>query len=371
MDFKVLFEDDDSAARCGLISTPHGQVHTPVFMPVGTAGSVKAMRPGDLRGIGAEIILGNTYHLQLRPGSDLIEEAGGLHRFIGWDGAILTDSGGYQIFSMSGRHKVVEEGVSFTSHIDGSRHFMSPRDCVAIQRRLGSDIIMALDHCLPYPATATLVKEAMDLTCRWAKKCAEEHRTDPRERALFGIQQGGFDPKLRRQCSERLREIGFDGYAAGGLSVGEPHDLLIDTSAVAIESLPREKPRYLMGIGPPEDLLTMIALGFDMFDCVIPTRSARTGLLFTSCGKLVIKHARYRNDHGPLDPECACPVCRKFSRAYLRHLFISGEILSAVLNTHHNLYFFIKLLDRARHAIKAGRFSAFRKRFMERYTSGV
>ena len=371
MKFEIAQRDDDTASRCGLVSTAHGSVQTPVFMPVGTQGSVKAMRPEILRDLGAEIILGNTYHLSIRPGVELIESLGGLHRFIGWDGSILTDSGGFQIYSMSGRHKVGDEGVSFQSHLDGSKQFMSPEGCVRIQQGFGSDIIMVLDHCLPYPSSPFLVKEAMELTCRWAERSAEEHRQTGSDLALFGIQQGGFDKALRRSCSERLIEIGFDGYAAGGLSVGEPRDLFAETAAFCVEMLPEDKPRYLMGVGPPEDLLEMIGLGFDMFDCVMPTRSARTGLLFTSRGKLVIKHNRYRNDPDPPDPDCDCSVCARFSRAYLRHLFVSGEILSSILNTHHNLYFFLKLTAGARDAIKSGKFDNYRKDFLEKYRQGV
>ena len=371
MHFEITHSDDNCAARSGVLHTAHGPVSTPVFMPVGTLATVKAMRPDVLRELGAEIILGNTYHLALRPGPQLIETAGGLHRFMAWDGAILTDSGGFQLYSMSGRHKVGEDGVSFQSHLDGSRHFISPEDCVAIQHSFGSDVIMVLDHCLPYPSPDPLVREAMELTCRWAARSAEEHSRRPGDLALFAIQQGGFDSAMRGECSRRLADIGFDGYAVGGLSVGEPNGLLRDTAALAIQTLPPDKPHYLMGVGPPEDLLHMISLGFDMFDCVIPTRSARTGLLYTSRGKLVIKNARYRDDLSPPDPDCDCYVCRNFTRAYLRHLFTSGEILSAVLNTHHNLHFFLGLMSRARAAIEAGEFLSFKNEFETRYSIGT
>jgi len=371
MKFEITGQDGTTAARCGLLSTAHGSVQTPVFMPVGTQGSVKAMDPEILRDLGCEIILGNTYHLSMRPGVELIESLGGLHSFVGWTGSILTDSGGFQIYSMSGRHKVSEEGVGFQSHIDGAKHVISPEDCVRIQQGFGSDIIMVLDHCLPYPSSLPLTKEAMELTCRWAKRSAEEHRRLGSELALFAIQQGGFDKDLRRICSERLTDIGFDGYAAGGLSVGEPRDLFTQTASLAVEMLPEDKPRYLMGVGPPEDLLEMIGLGFDMFDCVMPTRSARTGLLFTSRGKLVIKHTRYRDDPRPLDPDCGCSVCSRFSRTYLRHLFVSGEILSSILNTHHNLHFFLNLMAGARDAVRAGEFDSYRKSFLAGYNEGV
>ena len=370
MEFRITHTDPACAARRGVLETTHGSVNTPVFMPVGTLGTVKSMRPDAVRGLGAEIILGNTYHLALRPGPELIETAGGLHRFMGWDGAILTDSGGFQLYSMSGRHKVSEDGVAFQSHLDGSKHFISPEDCVAIQHSFGSDVLMVLDHCLPYPSPDALVREAMELTCRWAARSAAAHAPRSPGHALFAIQQGGFDSAMRRECSQRLIDIGFDGYAVGGLSVGEPNGLLHDTAALAVESLPAERPRYLMGVGPPEDLLHMISLGFDMFDCVIPTRSARTGLLYTSRGKLVIKNARYRDDLAPPDPDCGCYVCRTFSRAYLRHLFTSGEILSAVLNTHHNLHFFLDMMAGARRAIEEGEFLSFKHEFESRYNAG-
>jgi queuine tRNA-ribosyltransferase len=371
----MLFEakelDTRAAARCGVISTAHGPVHTPAFMPVGTQGTVKGMDPAALISLGAEIVLGNTYHLSMRPGAELIESLGGLHKFIGWPGAILTDSGGFQIYSMSGRHRVSEEGVSFQSHLDGSKHLMTPESCLRIQKALGSDIVMVLDHCLPYPSSAGMAREAMELTCRWASRSAVEHAELGSGSALFAIQQGGFDQDLRRESSERLQEIGFDGFAVGGLSVGEPRDLFAKAASFSVELLPRDRPRYLMGVGPPEDLLEMIALGYDMFDCVMPTRSGRTGLLFTSGGKLVIKHNRFRGDPAPPDPECSCSVCSRFSRAYLRHLFVSGEILGAMLNTHHNLHFFLTLMARAREAIESGSFDHFKRAFLSRYSEGV
>jgi queuine tRNA-ribosyltransferase len=371
MKFEITHRDSDTAARCGVMATDHGLVNTPVFMPVGTQGSVKAMHPSVLKELGAEIILGNTYHLSMRPGVDLIKSLGGLHKFIGWEGAILTDSGGFQIYSMSGRHKVTEEGVSFQSHLDGSKNFMSPEDCVRIQVAFGSDIIMILDHCLPYPSSPGMVREAMELTCRWAERSAALHSSCGSNLALFAIQQGGFDRLLREKCSERLVEMGFDGFAVGGLSVGEPRDLFTEAAYFSVGMLPQGTPRYLMGVGPPEDLLEMIGYGYDMFDCVMPTRSGRTGLLFTSRGKLVIKHNRFRDDPDPIDPECRCSVCQKFSRAYLRHLFVSGEILGAMLNTHHNLHFFLDMMRQARTSIAEGKFESYRKSFLARFSEGI
>jgi len=367
MAFEITCKDGPSAARCGVLSTPHGPVRTPAFMPVGTQGSVKAMHPRDLEELGADIVLGNTYHLSLRPGAELIRSLGGLHSFIGWQRAILTDSGGFQIYSMQGRHRVLEEGVRFNSHLDGSEHLMTPESCVRNQLSFGSDIIMVLDHCLPYPAPTPVVREATELTCRWAARSLAEYRRvpGPAGGALFGIQQGGFDPRQRRACAERLAELDFAGHAVGGLSVGEPKELLLETAALCAPMLPDDRPRYLMGVGPPDDLLTMIGLGYDLFDCVLPTRNARTGTLFTSRGRLSIKHAHYRNDPSPIDPECGCSVCSRFSRAYLRHLFVSGEILASMLNTHHNLHFFLTLLARAREAIAAGRFTRFRDDFID------
>ena len=367
MPFKITGSDGLTGARCGVLSTPHGPVSTPAFMPVGTQGSVKAMHPHALEELGAEIVLGNTYHLSLRPGAELIRSLGGLHSFVGWEGAILTDSGGFQIYSMQGRHRVLEEGVRFNSHLDGSEHLMTPESCVRAQLAFGSDIIMVLDHCLPYPSSASAVREAAELTCRWASRSLAEYRRAPDSGggALFGIQQGGFDPQQRRACAERLAELDFAGHAVGGLSVGEPKELLLETAALCAPMLPDDRPRYLMGVGPPDDLLTMIGLGYDLFDCVLPTRNARTGTLFTSRGRLQIKNARYRDDPSPIDPECGCSVCSRFSRAYLRHLFVCGEILASMLNTHHNLHFFLTLMARAREAIAAGRFARFRDDFID------
>lgn len=370
MSFLIETSDKESAPRAGVLETAHGPVFTPAFMPVGTQGSVKAMLPEQLLELGAEIILGNTYHLSLRPGHELIRDLGGLHSFTGWDKAILTDSGGFQLYSMKGLHKVEEEGVRFASHVDGSRHFMSPEDCIEIQCALGSDVVMVLDNCVPYPSTPAVIKEAMELTCRWAERCKKQFDSIMSNHAIFGIQQGGFDKVLRQECSDRLFELGFDGYAVGGLSVGEPKDLLLETAAFSVDMLPSDRPRYVMGVGHPEDLLALIGMGYDMFDCVLPTRNARTGTLFTGSGKLTIKHARYKDDPRPIDPACECKVCTKFSRAYLRHLFTSGEILSSILNTYHNLHFFLTLMQRARDSIREGRFKQFRTDFMKRYRHG-
>lgn len=367
MAFEVRCRDKNTAARSSLLAVSHGLARTPSFMPVGTQGSVKAMHPDQLRELGAEIILGNTYHLALRPGHELIRSLGGLHRFMGWERIILTDSGGFQLYSMEGLHRVSEEGVSFASHIDGSRHFMSPEDCVSTQKALGSDIMMVLDHCVPYPSSPGLYKEAMELTCRWAERSRSAHHSGASENSLFGILQGGFDKALREECADRLLGLSFDGYAVGGLSVGEPKELLLETAAICSELLPADKPRYVMGVGPPEDLLALIGMGYDLFDCVLPTRNARTGTLFTSRGKLVIRHARFRDDPEPIDNACKCKVCEKFSRAYLRHLFVSGEILGHMLNTYHNLHFFLTLTAEARRAIEKGDFHNFRREFLHKY----
>lgn len=359
--------DRQSAARAGVFQTPHGPVRTPVFMPVGTQGTVKGMAPRDLKTVGAQIILGNTYHLNLRPGPALIRQFGGLHRFIGWDGAILTDSGGFQIFSMQGVTKVDDGGVRFVSHLDGGKHFMSPEDCIGIQKDLGSDIMMVLDHLLPAGSDPAAVRAAMERTIAWAGRCLDAHQRHPTPQLLFAIQQGGVDLALRAECASRLTGLPFDGFAVGGLSVGEEKELMYATAAASAPLLPADKPRYIMGVGTPVDLLTFISLGYDMFDCVLPTRNARTGLLYTTEGTIVIKNACYRDDEGPIDPACGCEVCRNFSRAYLRHLFTAKEILGVMLNTRHNLHFFLNLVAEARDRIISGDFAAWRDQFLSRY----
>jgi len=359
--FTVSSCDSSSAARVGEITTPHGVIPTPIFMPVGTQATVKAMTPAELTAVGTRIILGNTYHLYLRPGHELVKKLGGLHDFMQWQGPILTDSGGFQVFSLGELRKITEEGVKFQSHIDGSRHFISPEKSIEIQEALGADIIMCFDECPPSPGDFTYVERSLEMTTRWARRCREvKSRHD---QALFGIIQGGIFPELRKRSMEQLLEIGFDGYALGGVSVGEEKSRMLDVMQFSAPFFPEDKPRYVMGIGTPEDLIEGIHAGYDMFDCVMPTRNARNGMLFTSFGRVNIKRGEYLDDPGPLDPECSCYVCRTFSRAYLRHLFRCGEILSSVLNTHHNLHYYLNLMASARKAIAAGCFAAFRKEF--------
>jgi queuine tRNA-ribosyltransferase len=370
IDFTVLRQDGTSAARLGSLTTPHGRIDTPIFMPVGTQATVKAMTPEEMRELGAQIILANTYHLYIRPGHELVARLGGLHQFMHWSGPILTDSGGFQVFSLGELRKISEEGVKFQSHLDGSYHVISPESAIAIQEALGGDIIMCFDECPPYPADYSYVRKSMELTTRWAKRCKESKRRD--DQALFGIVQGGMHRDLRERSASELCEIGFDGYALGGLSVGEEKPLMYEIMAVCGPLLPVGQPRYVMGIGAPEDLIEGINAGFDMFDCVMPTRNARNGMLFTSFGRLNIKGAAYAEDRLPIDPECGCYVCKNYSRAYLRHLFRAGEILAARLNTYHNLYFYLSLMAGARVAIAEGRFAQFRREFYaKRQRSGI
>ena len=330
-------------------------------MPVGTQATVKAMTPEELRAVGAQIILANTYHLYIRPGHKLVERMGGLHQFMNWQGPILTDSGGFQIFSLGELRKISEEGVRFQSHLDGSYHFITPEDAIAIQEALGGDIIMCFDECPPHPAEYEYVRKSMAMTSRWAERCKAAHsRTD---QSLFGIVQGGMHPALRRQSASDICSIGFDGYAVGGLSVGEEKELMYEIMDLCAPLLPADQPRYVMGIGTPEDLIEGINLGFDMFDCVMPTRNARNGMLFTSFGRINIKGAAYAEDSGPIDPECDCYVCRNYSRAYLRHLYRCGEILASRLNTWHNLHYYLFLMGEARKAIIEDRFTGFRREF--------
>ncbi len=362
--FRVTGKERDTRARRGVLGTPHGDVQTPVFMPVGTQATVKTMTPDDLIGVGAEIILSNTYHLYLRPGHGLISRFGGLHKFMNWDRPILTDSGGFQVFSHSELRKISEEGVKFQSHLDGSYHFFSPESAVEIQEALGADIIMCFDECTPYPSTYDYAKGSMEMTLRWAKRCKDARKRP--DQALFGIIQGGMYKDLRERCTCELVGTGFDGYAIGGLSVGETKPLMYEVVDYTASLMPEERPRYLMGVGTPEDLVEGVMMGVDMFDCVMPTRNARTGTLFTSFGKLNIKAARYIEDGGPVDPECGCYTCRNFSRAYLRHLFHAGEILALRLNTLHNLHYYLGLMEEIRRAVTENRYLEFRKGFYQK-----
>jgi len=363
--FEVLARDGE--ARRGRLVTRHGAVETPVFMPVGTLASVKSLTTALLTEIGPEIILANTYHLVLRPGIDVLEQLGGLHRFMSWDRAILTDSGGFQIWSLAGMRKIREEGVEFRSHIDGSRQFLSPESAVDIQVRMGVDIAMAFDECPAHGLPRGDVERSMELTHRWAARSLAARRSPT---ALFGIVQGGCFEDLRRSSVETLAAMDFDGLAIGGLSVGEPKAQMLDTLRYTAPLLPGDRPRYLMGVGTPEDLLEGVAAGIDMFDCVMPTRNARNGTLFTSRGKLHIRNAKYQNDEAPLDPDCRCMTCRTVSRAYLRHLYIAGEIAALVYNTVHNVSFYLDLMRRIRESVASGTFVAFRNEALERFSEG-
>jgi len=350
--FQVLQNDTQSAARLGLLKTSHGAIKTPVFMPVGTAGSVKAVPQHALEELGVEVILANTYHLYLRPGPTIVKELGGLHGFISWLRPILTDSGGFQVFSHQALNSISEEGVKFRSHLDGSYHRWTPEKAIEVQIALGADIIMALDDCTPYPVGEAEARESMLRSMRWAQRSKDT--MSGRRQALFGIVQGSVFPELRSESLTRILEMGFPGVAMGGFSVGEPKLLMHEVLARLESQLPKDQPHYLMGVGTPLDLIWCVRHGFDMFDCVLPTRNARNGTLFTRQGKIRIKNSRYKNDGSPLDSECGCMVCLRYSRAYLRHLFVSGEILGAVLNTHHNLFFYSELMRRIRESIPLG-----------------
>ncbi|MFQ5598416.1 MAG: tRNA guanosine(34) transglycosylase Tgt [Nitrospiria bacterium] len=351
-------------ARRGRIRTVHGMIETPAFMPVGTAASVKGMSPEDLKGLGAEIILCNAYHLYLRPGHRLIEAQGGLHGFMAWDRPILTDSGGYQVFSLSSLNRVGEEGVRFKSHLDGSEHLMTPEKAIEIESSLGADIIMVFDECLPYPSDYDATDASLDRTLRWAQRSKSSHRR--KDQFLYGIVQGGFYADLRKKGVEGLLDLGFAGLAIGGLSVGEPQEEMLKVIEEVVPMIPASSPRYLMGVGRPEDLVEGVARGIDMFDCVLPTRHARTGSLFTEFGELHIKNACYTEDKGPIDPGCACYTCRNFSRAYLRHLFMAKELLAIRLNTLHNLYYYLTLMRGIRKAISEGSLDRFRRNFYQK-----
>ena len=376
--FQVEAIDPRTQARAGRLFTAHGEIETPVFMPVGTQGSVKALTQEMLETLDARIILGNTYHLFLRPGLETIRQLGGLHRFISWPRAILTDSGGFQVFSLGELRKIREEGVEFRSHLDGSTQFLSPEVSMEIQHALGSDIVMAFDECTPYPATPREALDSLELTARWAVRSRAEFdriKNTPRSNGLapllFGINQGSVYPELRRQSLDRLLEIGFEGYAIGGLSVGEEKSQMYEITEFIAPQLPPDRPRYLMGVGTPEDLIECVARGIDLFDCVMPTRNARNGQVFTSRGKLNIRNARFARDERPLDEECRCAACRRYSRAYIRHLYQSGEILALTLCSTHNLAFYLDSMRQIRHSIALGEFAEFRLCYLEKYRSGA
>ena len=359
------------APRTRIVSTAHGDIHTPAFMPVGTAATVKAMMPESVRATGADILLGNTYHLMLRPGAERVARLGGLHKMMNWPRPILTDSGGFQVMSLAALRKMTEEGVTFQSHIDGSKHHLTPERSIEIQSLLGSDIQMVLDECVALPATPQAVEKALALSTRWAKRSKAAFGDQASQgRALFGIVQGGTDPAMRRRSAGELVEIGFDGYAIGGLAVGEGHDLMVATIAETAPHLPANRPRYLMGVGKPVDLVEAVRRGVDMFDCVLPTRSGRNGQAFTRTGTLNLKNARHADDSAPLDSGCGCPACATYSRAYLHHLVKSGEILGAMLMTWHNLQYYQDLMAGMRDAISRGNFAAFAADFHSRTGGG-
>ena len=374
MDFKLAAKDSGSKARAGVVTTDHGSIETPIFMPVGTAGSVKAVHQRELeQDVKAEIILGNTYHLYLRPGLDIIEKAGGLHKFNGWQKPILTDSGGYQVYSLSGTRKIKEEGVTFKSHIDGSKHVFTPEGVMDIQRTIGADIIMAFDECTPYPCDYGYARESMEMTHRWLKRCCD--RFDETEgkygysQTLFPIVQGSTYKDLREKSAETIASFGREGNAIGGLSVGEPHEMMYEQTEVVCNILPQDKPRYLMGVGTPENLLECIALGVDMFDCVMPTRNARNGMLFTSEGILNMRNEKWKDDHSPIDPNLGGYVSSFYTKAYLRHLITSKEILGAQIASIHNLSFYLWLMKEARQHILAGDFASWKNQMVKKVTA--
>ena len=358
--YELIKTCKQSGARLGRLHTPHGVIETPIFMPVGTQATVKSMTPEELKEIGSQIILSNTYHLYMRPGHDLVKEAGGLHKFMNWDRPILTDSGGFQVFSLGPLRKITEEGVHFRSHIDGSKHFISPEKAMEIQNALGSDIMMAFDECAPYPADREYVKNSLERTTRWLKRCKEAHKNTEKQ-ALFGIIQGGMYKDLREQSAKEILELDLPGYAVGGLSVGEPKELMYEVLDYTVPLMPEDKPRYLMGVGSPDDLLEGVIRGIDMFDCVLPTRIARNGTAMTSVGKVVVRNAKYARDFGPLDPNCDCYCCKNYTRAYIRHLLKAKEMLGMRLCVLHNLYFYNHLMEDIRGAIDEGRYSKFKE----------
>jgi len=356
VEFRIIAEDPKTSARCGELITPHGTVETPVFMPVGTQGAVKTLTPRQLRETGTQMVLCNAYHLSQRPGVEVIEKAGGLHRFIGWDKPTLTDSGGFQVFSLAPLVKVTDEGVEFRSHYDGTRIFLTPEEATKIQNRIGADVIMAFDECVPYPCEEEYARRAVERTTIWAERCLRAHARD--DQMLMGIVQGSTYKHLREQSAREIVQLGFSGYAIGGLSVGEERSVMVDILAFTIQFLPRDSIRYLMGVGTPQDMLKAIALGVDMFDCVLPTRNGRNGYAFTSAGAVRIRNEKYRFDESPLDENCDCYTCRNFSRSYLRHLFNVDEINGLMLLSLHNVHFYNNLISRCREAIKRGEFEA-------------
>lgn len=366
MNFSITDTDKDTQARCGVLQLERGKIETPVFMPVGTQATVKSLSPRELEEAGAQIVLSNAYHLYLRPGTEIIRDAGGLHKFMNWSKLILTDSGGYQVFSLSLLRKVKDEGVEFQSHLDGSRHFLTPESVIGIQNALGSDIMMPLDECVHYPLSFDLAQKAVNRTTLWAGRSKKEWAKTKRG-VLFGIVQGSTYPELRKMSAEELKDIGFQGYAIGGISVGEPQDLMYNMISFAARELPEGAPRYVMGVGLPEDILEAVSLGADMFDCVVPTRYGRNGSAFTSLGKITVRNGAYSRDQTPLDPHCDCYCCRNFTRSYLRHLFNTGEILGLRLVSYHNVYFFLDLLKKVRAALRECRFMSFKKDFLSRY----
>jgi len=373
--FKLVKKDKDTKARLGTLSTPHGEIETPCFMPVGTQATVKTISSKELTECGAQTILGNTYHLFLRPGLEIIEKAGGLHKFMSWDKPILTDSGGYQVFSLAVLRKLKPEGVEFNSHIDGRKIFLTPEDVVKIQMGLGSDIMMVLDECVHYPATRDYVENSLKLTLDWAhrsKECfiAQSQKTKAKRQLLFGIVQGGTYKDLRKNCAEELLKIGFDGYAIGGVAVGEPSELIYEITNSTESHLPSDYPRYLMGVGRPPDLVEAVSLGMDMFDCVVPTRNGRNGQAFTWTGELPLRNATYKEDFTPIDSECTCYTCRTYTRGYIRHLFNTEEILGLRLVSLHNLMFYANLMREMRGAISKGQFKTFKEQFIKNYTGG-
>lgn len=364
--YEFIKECKQTGARLGRVHTPHGTFETPIFMPVGTLATVKTMSPEELKEINSQIILSNTYHLWLRPGEDIIGEAGGLHKFMNWDRPILTDSGGFQVFSLSDLREIEEEGVHFRNHISGEKLFLSPEKATQIQNVLGADIMMAFDECPPYPAEHKYMKDSVERTSRWAERCLTAHNR-PEDQGLFGIVQGGEYEDLRKQSAQDLTSLDFPGYAIGGLSVGEPKDIMNRVLEFTTPFLPSDKPRYLMGVGAPDSLIDGAIRGIDMFDCVLPTRIARNGTLMTSQGRLVVRNAKFARDFSPLDPNCDCYTCRNYSRAYIRHLIKTDEIFGLRLTTYHNLYFLLKLMEQVREAIKADRLGDFREEFFENY----
>ena len=374
-EFKLIKKNKNCQARAGVIKTPHGEVHTPVFMPVGTQASVKTLSSEDLKEIGAQLILGNTYHLYLRPGHQLIEKAGGLHKFMSWEKPILTDSGGFQVFSLNSLTKTTEEGVRFQSHLDGSYHLFTPEKAIEIQHALGADIVMTLDEPVTYPCSFEQARRANDLTKMWAERCKAEfeklvsENPNKRKQALFGIIQGSTYPDLRKESAKCLVDLDFSGYAVGGLSLGEPKVTTQQMIEISLSYVPKEKSRYLMGVGTPEDMIESVYRGVDMFDCVLPTRNARNGSLFTRLGKMIIKNSEYADDFLPVDSECGCSTCRNYTRAYLRHLFHTGEITALRLATIHSLYFYMDLMRKMREAILFDNFLEWRKKFLSEYRS--